>query len=56
MDGIKRPLLKKEEVSHYLQISTRTLDRLVKNGLITPIRIGKQVRFTEDVIINKSVA
>lgn len=43
-------LYTKEQTAVYLQISTRTLDRYIKEGLIIPIRIGSQVRFPENVL------
>jgi excisionase family DNA binding protein len=43
-------LLTKEQAAVVLQISTQSLDRIVKKGEIIPTRIGKFVRFKPDVI------
>jgi excisionase family DNA binding protein len=37
----------KKEVAEALNVTERTIDRLVATGRIIPTRIGRQVRFTE---------
>jgi excisionase family DNA binding protein len=40
----------KQGLARYFRVSTDTIDRLVKAGLLRAVRIGNQVRFTlEDV-------
>lgn len=41
----KKRLLKPDEAADRLAISTRTLYRLVAAGVLTPIRLGRSVRF-----------
>jgi excisionase family DNA binding protein len=49
-DRVYRQLFDKQSLSDYLQISTDTIDRLVKAGRLRCLHIGTQVRFTvEDV-------
>lgn len=48
------PLLTKEAAAVFLQISTPSLDRWVKEGKITPIKIGRTVRFSRESLINLS--
>ena len=42
------PLLKPGKTAEILDISTRTLSRLVKNGDIAVVRVGGSLRFTLD--------
>jgi excisionase family DNA binding protein len=44
-EGKVKILLNKEEASAALSISTGTLDRLVREGKIRPVRIGARVLF-----------
>jgi excisionase family DNA binding protein len=44
------PLLKREEVAEILNISLRHLDTLVATGELTPVRIGRSVRFRPEAI------
>ncbi len=40
------PLITKKEVAHFLRITTRTLETMMKNGDIDFIRLGKRaIRF-----------
>lgn len=43
-------LLTKKELAAKLKISVRTLERLIKDGKINPIRIGHLVRFHPNVL------
>jgi len=43
-------LLRKEEFAFHLQISTRTVDRMIEAGQIIPIKIGNQKRFPESLV------
>jgi excisionase family DNA binding protein len=45
-------LLTKEQAAVYLQISSPTLDRLVKDEQIIPVRIGRNVRFKKEALDN----
>jgi excisionase family DNA binding protein len=47
---LDNPLLTKEETAHYLKVSLRTLDNLVKGGKITPTKVGKFSRFQKQEI------
>lgn len=49
MENIER-LLTREQAAAYLQISTKTLDRYIKNGNLKPIRVGHLIRFPENVL------
>lgn len=40
-------LLSKKQVAARLGVSTRTVDRIVTTGDLTPIRVRRQIRFTE---------
>jgi excisionase family DNA binding protein len=44
------PLLTIRNVSERLQISVRTIHRLVANGDLTVIRIGRAVRVSEETL------
>lgn len=44
------PLLKRDEAAEILSISLRHLDTLVATGEITPVRIGRSVRFRPEAI------
>jgi excisionase family DNA binding protein len=51
------PLLDREEAAELLSISLRHLDTLVAAGELTPVRIGRAVRFRPeeiDAFIQKS--
>jgi excisionase family DNA binding protein len=37
-------LLTRKEAAKELRVSTRTIDRLITNGLLRPTRIGRAVR------------
>ena len=41
-------LLRKRQAAEELQVGERTLDRLVQAGAITPVRIGRSVRFSKE--------
>ncbi|MBE2320409.1 helix-turn-helix domain-containing protein [Solirubrobacter sp. CPCC 204708] len=43
-----RPLFDRESLANHLRLSTDTIDRLVKAGRLPCVRIGSQVRFTND--------
>lgn len=45
------PLLSIEEVAANFQVSVSTIQRYVKAGLLTPIKVGKFVRFKEDFVL-----
>lgn len=45
-----KKILKKKEAASYLSISTCTLDRLRKQGLIKSKKIGGQIMFTASEI------
>ncbi|MDA7896609.1 helix-turn-helix domain-containing protein [Akkermansiaceae bacterium] len=47
IQGEKESLITKKEAAGRLAISTRTLDRLVAQGLIEKIFVGSSVRFKE---------
>ena len=49
MDNAVR-LLSKEQVAGEFHVSTRTIDRYVKKGLLYPVKQGKFVGFPENVI------
>lgn len=42
------PLMTREEAAVYLRISTTTLDRHVKSGVIKSVKIGKRVLFSRE--------
>lgn len=44
------PLLTKEQAAVYLQISSPTVDRLIKAGTLQPVRVGRSVRFTREYL------
>ena len=45
-------LLTKEEAAVYLQISFSNLDRLIRQGILKPIKVGRSVRFTRQALEN----
>lgn len=47
-----KPLLSIEEVEQFLNISERTIRRLVSDGSLKAYQIGGQLRFMEDDLIN----
>lgn len=44
------PLLKREEVAELLNVSLRHVDTLVSTGELSPVRIGRAVRFRPEEI------
>ena len=49
--GNTKRLLNKEQAACHLEISTRTLERKVKKGIIIPIKRGsKSVRFIKELL------
>ena len=50
MENAQQRLLNKKQTAQYLQISKNTLNRYIKKGILTPIRIGYQLRFPSDVL------
>lgn len=49
--GDERELMTKEAVANYWQISTRTVDGLIANGVLSPIRLGRRtVRFRREAV------
>lgn len=46
-------LITKEELAECLQISTRSVDNFVKQGIIPKIKLGASTRFDLDDVINK---
>jgi excisionase family DNA binding protein len=48
--GAKHELLTPTEVMGWLQISRRTLARLVGNGSLPAVRVGGQLRFQPDAV------
>ena len=48
----KSPLLNRKEAAKYLDISVQTLDRLVKEGTIIPVRLRRFVRFKKEDLDN----
>lgn len=49
-DAIPDALLTRDEVADILSISLRHLDTLVASGEITPVRIGRAVRFRPETV------
>lgn len=50
-NGDKHELMTKEAVANYWQISVRTLDGLVANGVLSAIRLGpRTVRFRREAV------
>lgn len=49
--GDERELMTKEAVANYWQISVRTLDGLIANGVLNAIRLGRRtVRFRREAV------
>lgn len=44
------PLLKREEVAELLNVSLRHVDTLVSTGELSPVRIGRAVRFRPEEV------
>lgn len=44
------PLLKREEVAELLNVSLRHVDTLVASGELSPVRIGRAVRFRPEEV------
>ena len=42
----------REEFARELQITTRTLDRMCRKGVLTPFRCGRVVRFNHGQLVN----
>lgn len=40
---INQTLLSKKETSEYLRVSTKTVDRLIKDGRIRAFKVGRKV-------------
>jgi excisionase family DNA binding protein len=43
-----RPLLNRAAVAATLAVSIRTVDTLIANGSLRPVRLGKAVRFRQE--------
>lgn len=50
VEAAPSPLLKRDEAAEVLNISLRHLDTLVATGEITPVRIGRSVRFRPETL------
>jgi excisionase family DNA binding protein len=50
MDDDERFLFGRKRVATLLDISVRTVDYLVQNGQLVPIRIGKRIMFSRAAI------
>lgn len=50
IEAAPSPLLKRDEAAEVLNISLRHLDTLVATGEITPVKIGRSVRFRPETI------
>ncbi len=48
-------LLTREQFAAYLGISLSTLNRLIKNGEVNPIRFGKFIRFDKANALAESI-
>jgi predicted site-specific integrase-resolvase len=49
-------LMTKVETCMFLQISSATLDRWIREKKVSPIRIGKVVRFTPEMFLHSEKA
>jgi len=45
------PLMKKAEVACLLNVSTDTVDRLVRSGELSALRVGRSVRFDRQALM-----
>ena len=43
--------LSKEQVAALFEVSVSTINRYIKEGLLSPIKVGKFVRFQEDIVL-----
>jgi excisionase family DNA binding protein len=48
--GTLAPLLDKKEVARMLSVSVRTVDTLIAEGALVPVRIRGQLRFTAEAV------
>lgn len=55
INQINQQLLTKEQAATFLQVSYPALNRLIKKGIITPVRLGRNVRFTKEALENPSI-
>jgi excisionase family DNA binding protein len=49
----REPLMKKAEVACLLNISTDTVDRLVRSGELSAVRVGRSVRFDRQSLMDR---
>jgi excisionase family DNA binding protein len=47
----QEPLMKKAEVACFLNVSTDTVDRLVRSGGLSALRVGRSVRFDRQAVM-----
>ena len=45
MDAEQHEVMTLDQVAQYLQVSTRTVQRLIADGSLTGIKVGRQWRF-----------
>ena len=52
----QRGLLTKEEVAQWLNVSTRTVNNLMSDGLLVPVRLRSVLRFSPDSVEDLIIA